>query len=102
MKSPYKDETIETWLVQVSGRVQGVGYRNACVKYARAQGIAGWVRNRRDGSVALTLQGSPGQLADMRGWLSHGIPAALVVELEITELPLQVPRFEHFDRLPTL
>ena len=41
MSSGEKDEAIEGWLVRVSGRVQGVGYRDACVRRARALGITG-------------------------------------------------------------
>lgn len=101
MDSRDKDGTTESWLVRVRGRVQGVGYREACVRRARAQGITGWVRNRMDGSVEVILQGSPDQLADLCRWLRDGIAAALVDELEVT--PVQPPStlFDHFDRLPT-
>jgi len=96
------DETLETWLVQVHGRVQGVGYRDACMRHARAQGITGWVRNRIDGSVELMLQGFKGLLTDMCSWLRHGIPAAHVDKLKMSEVPPPSPRFNRFDRLPTL
>ncbi len=102
MDSRDKDGTIESWLVRVSGRVQGVGYRDACVQRARALGITGWVRNRMDESVELMLQGAPDQLADMCSWLRDGMPSALVDELEVTQVQLPFPRFGHFDRLPTL
>ncbi len=97
-----KDGAIESWLVRVYGRVQGIGYREACVRQARAQGLTGWVRNRMDESVEVMLQGSPKQLADMRRWLRDGMPAALVDKLEVTQLPPPFPRFDIFDRLPTL
>ena len=99
MDSHDKNETPETWLVQVHGRVQGVGYRDTCMSYAQAQGITGWVRNRIDGSVELILQGSKGLLTDMCSWLRHGIPAAHVDKLKVSEVPPPSPRF---DRLPTL
>lgn len=102
MQSENQDETVDSWLVQVHGRVQGVGYRDACMRYARVQGITGWVRNRIDGSVELMLQSPKVQLANMCNWLHHGIPAAHVDRLEVSEVPLPVPRLEQFDRLPTL
>lgn len=102
MESRDEDGTLETWLVRVSGRVQGIGYRHACVGRARALGITGWVRNRMDESVEALLQGSPEQLADMCSWLREGMPAALVDELAVTQVPPPFPRFDRFERLPTL
>ena len=60
------------------------------------------VRNRIDGSVEAMLQGAPEQLADMCSWLRDGVPAVLVNALEVTQVQPPVPRFDHFDRLPTL
>ena len=62
MNSLREDGLIQNRMVRVYGRVQGVGYREACVCRARALGITGWVRNRVDGSVDVMLQGSPEQL----------------------------------------
>jgi len=93
---------LETWRVRVTGRVQGVGYRQACIEQARRQGITGWVRNRMDDSVELLLQGPPAQLTAMRRWLRDGVPAAWVDKVEVTALPAPFPRFDHFERLPTL
>lgn len=100
----FRDETggLESWLVRVRGRVQGIGYRQECVCKARALGITGWVRNRMDESVELTLQGSPQQLADMCTWLREAVPGALVRDLEVTEVRPPFYRFDDFDRWPTL
>jgi acylphosphatase len=102
MESHDNDGRLETWLVRVSGRVQGVGYRFACIHRARALGITGWVRNRMDESVEAMLQGSPQKLADMCDWLREGVPAAMVDELEVTPVPPPFQRFDRFDRLPDL
>jgi acylphosphatase len=102
MNSREKDGTTEGWLVRVGGRVQGVGYRDACVRRARTLGITGWVRNRMDGSVEMMLQGSAKPLADMCHWLRHGVSAAQVEALEVTVMQPPLPRFDHFDRLPTV
>jgi acylphosphatase len=92
----------ESWLVRAYGRVQGIGYREACVRHARLLGVTGWVRNRMDESVEAMLQGSPEQLAAMCNWLRDGMPAAIVDKLDITQLQPPFPRFDHFERLPTL
>jgi acylphosphatase len=64
--------------VTIRGRVQGVGYR-AWVEYeARAGGLEGWVRNRRDGSVEAVFAGSPEAVADMVARCRHGPPSARV------------------------
>jgi acylphosphatase len=43
--------------VSVRGRVQGVGYRAFVEHHALQRGLAGWVRNRRDGSVEAVFAG---------------------------------------------
>ncbi len=102
METDENDGMLETRLARGRGQVQGVGYREACVRRAQALGVTGWVRNRMDGSVEAMLQGSPEQLADMCAWLSEGMSAALVDELEVTEVQPPFARFDDFERLPTL
>jgi acylphosphatase len=51
--------------VVIRGRVQGVGYRDFTEREALGRGLAGWVRNRRDGAVEAVLAGPPALVADM-------------------------------------
>ena len=97
-----QSETIETWLVKAIGRVQGVGYRDAGIRYARTQGITGWVRNRVDGLVESMLQYSKEQLVNICRGLRDGIPFARVDRLHVSEMPSHAPRFDRFDQLPTV
>lgn len=92
---------IATRLVRVRGRVQGVGYRHACVQQARALGITGWVRNRMDDSVEAMLQGTPEQLDRMCDWMSNDMPSALVEATDVTEMPPPYPKFDRFEQRPT-
>ena len=72
--------------VVVRGRVQGVGYRASMVDAARAIGVAGWVRNRRDGAVEAYVQGEADAVEKMLAWCQRGPPAARVSS--VATLPL--------------
>ena len=43
--------------VIVHGRVQGVFFRDTIRREAERRGVAGWVRNRRDGAVEAVFEG---------------------------------------------
>jgi acylphosphatase len=51
--------------VVIRGRVQGVGYRDFTERTALGLGLAGWVRNRRDGAVEAVFAGPAGAVAGM-------------------------------------
>jgi acylphosphatase len=97
-----RDASLETRLVRVYGRVQGVGYRYACVQQARSLGITGWVRNRMDDSVEAMLQGTPDQLAQMCDWMRDDMPAALVEKMDVSDIAPPFPRFDRFEQRPTV
>jgi acylphosphatase len=56
----------------VTGRVQGVGFRNYAEHVAGKLGLDGYVRNRRDGSVEVYAIGKPEQLDSFRAALEKG------------------------------
>jgi len=56
----------------VSGRVQGVGFRNYVEHVAEKIGVSGYVRNRRDGRVEVFAMGAPEQLKQLRVSLERG------------------------------
>jgi acylphosphatase len=68
--------------VVISGRVQGVWYRGWTVDEARARGLDGWVRNRRDGTVEAVFQGQATAVAEMVAACHQGPPLARVVAVE--------------------
>ena len=93
--------SVECRLLRVEGRVQGVGYREACVDEARALGLHGWVRNRLDGSVEVLLQGPADAVSRLQAWLHEGPPLARVDRVTATVLPPPDPPLARFDRHPT-
>ena len=66
----------------IRGSVQGVGYRYAMVEAARALDVAGWVRNRRDGTVEAFAQGDAAAIEAIIAWCRRGPPAARVTDVE--------------------
>ncbi|HMM53419.1 MAG TPA: acylphosphatase [Candidatus Desulfobacillus sp.] len=67
----------------VHGRVQGVGFRAALARQARAEGVAGWVRNRSDGTVEALVCGSAEAVVAMIAWARQGPPGARVDRVEV-------------------
>lgn len=69
----------------IRGHVQGVWYRESMRLEAERLGVAGWVRNRRDGSVEAMLQGEPDRVQALIDWAWRGPPAAEVSDIAIAE-----------------
>lgn len=70
----------------ISGRVQGVYYRESTRKEAQRLGVTGWVRNLADGRVECHLEGSIEALAQLELWLWQGPAAAEVTGVELEEV----------------
>jgi acylphosphatase len=69
---------MESIHLEVSGRVQGVGFRWFVVDEARRLRLSGWVRNCRDGKVELAASGNPDALAQLESAVTNGPPGARV------------------------
>jgi DNA ligase D-like protein (predicted 3'-phosphoesterase) len=78
----------------VQGKVQGVAFRDAAVRRARALGVLGWVRNHEDGTVAVHAEGAPDALDAFAAWLHEG-PAPARVDGVALE-PAKVEGHEQF------
>lgn len=80
--------------VAVSGRVQGVWFRESCRRQATAHEVSGWVENCADGTVLAVFEGSSPAVANMIAWCREGPPQALVTDIEIIdESPEQLRGF---------
>jgi acylphosphatase len=66
----------------VVGRVQGVGYRYFVLRHAEQLGLAGFARNRPDGSVEVVAEGTEDGLRDLQDRLQQGPSFAAVDSVE--------------------
>ena len=71
--------------VIVHGRVQGVFFRGATEAEAAATGVAGWVRNRPDGTVEAVFEGAPDGVAALVAFCRRGPRHARVARIEVLE-----------------
>ncbi|MCQ0987329.1 acylphosphatase [Jiella marina] len=69
--------------VEISGRVQGVGYRAWCEGEAKRLNLSGWVRNRRSGAVEAVFSGEEDAVDEMLKLAGEGPPCGLVQKVEV-------------------
>ena len=84
----------------IAGRVQGVGYREWAIATARQFGLAGWVRNRTDGSVEALIVGEEHAVGRMIDACRRGPALARVDDIDVEPVDLDVLP-DGFTRLPT-
>jgi acylphosphatase len=86
----------------VTGRVQGVGYRDSLREEALRHGLTGWVRNRRDGSVEALLQGTPQGIDATLAWARRGPALARVTDVRTEQAGEELEKtYSTFERWPT-
>lgn len=84
--------------LRITGLVQGVGFRDAMCREADRLGVAGWVRNCRDGSVEAVVDGPAEALDAIVAWARRGPPAARVNGVAVSDA---AGGFTGFDWRPT-
>ncbi len=73
----------------ITGKVQGVFYRQATKEQALLRGLTGWVKNLPDNSVEAVIVGDEEQVATMLEWLAVGPPRAAVNNLNVSNIEIQ-------------
>ena len=76
---------MQSALLRITGRVQGVGYRAWAIETAARLGLRGWVRNRRDGSVEALVIGDEDGVAAMIEACRNGPFAARVIDVAVSD-----------------
>jgi len=69
--------------VYISGRVQGVFFRDSTRHLARQYGVAGWVRNLPDGRVEAVFEGEKDAVQRLIDWCHQGPPGARVDRVDV-------------------
>ena len=73
--------------MRVTGRVQGVGFRESCRHQAQRLGVAGTVANRGDGSVEAVFEGTVAAVEQIVEWCRRGPRSAHVRDVVVTAEP---------------
>lgn len=79
----------KTLCITITGKVQGVYYRQSTRTKAIELSVSGIVMNLPDGSVQIIVTGTELQLAQLAAWCKTGPPRAIVTSVDVKELPLQ-------------
>lgn len=73
----------------VSGKVQGVYFRQRTAEQAERLELDGWVRNLDDGRVEVLVEGEETAVRELEQWLAHGPERAQVEEVLLEAQPVQ-------------
>lgn len=69
--------------VLISGRVQGVFFRQNTLQKAKTFGLKGWVRNTKDGKVEAVFEGEKEKIEKILEWAKRGPLLAKVEKVEV-------------------
>ena len=93
LKVPFRGQGF-TLSITITGKVQGVFFRQSAKEKALELGLTGQVKNLREGHVQIVATGTQEQLSGFIDWCKKGPPRAVVAGVEIIELPWK--RFDDF------
>lgn len=74
---------MQTVSITVTGKVQGVYYRQSTREKALELGLTGIVKNQADGSVFIQASGAAGQINQLVAWCRQGPPRAKVISVQV-------------------
>ena len=80
-----RSASVQSKHIVVHGRVQGVFFRAAAEEEAHRLGVAGWVRNRDDGTVEMLVEGEDDAVERMVAWAREGSAQAQVDSVDVTD-----------------
>lgn len=86
---------METFHLLISGKVQGVFFRESARRVAQKLNITGWIKNREDEKVEAVISGDEKSLSDFISWAKCGPERASVDEVLASKQPFTI--FEVFE-----
>ncbi len=86
---------METVHLLISGKVQGVFFRDSSRKVAQSLNITGWIKNRRDEKVEAMISGDEDDIKAFVDWCKSGPDRAEVEEVIVSQkAPASFKKFE--------
>ncbi len=86
---------METVHLLISGKVQGVFFRNSARKIAQKLNVTGWIKNRGDEKVEAVISGNEKDVNDFISWVKSGPEKAKVDEVLVSKQSITF--FEKFE-----
>lgn len=75
--------------LKISGKVQGVFFRQSAKEKANELGLNGFARNEPDGTVYIEIEGKENDIQNFIDWCKRGSGAAHVDNIHKSESPLK-------------
>ena len=69
--------------ILITGRVQGVYFRSSARAEAERNGLLGWVKNTKVGSVEIVAEGEKEDIEGLIAWCRVGSPSSKVAEVKV-------------------
>jgi len=82
--------------VMISGRVQGVFFRESTKQKAEQLDVTGWVRNTLDGKVEAIFEGDENKVKEIINWCHRGPSLSRVENVEVDEKKLTDKKYYSF------
>ena len=77
---------MKTLYVRITGKVQGVWFRQSTKREAEKRAINGWVKNTQNGAVEGLFQGNVSDVDDLLSWCHQGPPLSKVEQVKVDEI----------------
>jgi acylphosphatase len=86
---------METVHLLISGKVQGVCFRDSARKIAQKLSITGWIKNSEGEKVEAIISGNEKEVSEFIKWCNNGPEKAIVDEVLVSKQAITF--FERFE-----